>query len=67
MKERRTISSRLLSMQEAAVYLNIPLNTLYKMVSQGKVPVVKINRLNRFDQVLLDDWIKKNTRMPMYS
>jgi excisionase family DNA binding protein len=66
MKDRRTITPRLFTMQEAAVYLKIPLNTLYKMVSQGKVPVVKINRLNRFDQRLLDDWIKKNTRMPIY-
>jgi excisionase family DNA binding protein len=66
MKDRRTMTPRLLTMQEAAIYLNIPLNTLYKMVSHGKVPLVKINRLNRFDQSLLDEWIKKNTRMPIY-
>lgn len=53
-------------MEQAAGYLNIPLNTLYKMVSHGKVPVVKINRLNRFDKGLLDEWIKENTKMPMY-
>ncbi len=65
MNERRNITSRLLTMDEAVVYLKIPKDTLYKMVSQAKVPVVKINRLNRFDQALLDAWIKKKTIMPI--
>ena len=63
MKERRTISSRLLTMEEAGVYLKIPLDTLYKMVSQGRIPVVKLNRHNRFDPVMLEEWIKKNTKV----
>jgi len=67
MNERRNIIPRLLTMDEAVVYLKIPKDTLYKMVSQAKVPVVKINRLNRFDQGLLDEWIKKNTKMPIIS
>jgi excisionase family DNA binding protein len=65
-QERRKHNSRLLTMEQAAIYLNMPLNTLYKMVSQEKVPVVKINRHNRFDQGMLDKWIKENTKMPMY-
>jgi excisionase family DNA binding protein len=66
MKEQRTITPRLLTMDEAVVYLKIPLDTLYKMVSQGRIPVVKLNRHNRFDPVMLEEWIKKNTRMPIY-
>lgn len=66
MKERRKIPPPLLTMDEAVVYLNIPKDTLYKMVSQGRIPVVKITSSNRFDQVLLDEWIKKNTRIPIY-
>ncbi len=53
-------------MDEAVVYLKIPKDTLYKMVSQGRIPVVKITNSNRFDQALLDAWIKKNTKMPIY-
>ena len=53
-------------MDEAVVYLKIPKDTLYKMVSQGRIPVVKITSSNRFDQVLLDEWIKEKTKMPMY-
>lgn len=66
MKERRKISSRLLTMEEAVVYLKIPLDTLYKMVSQRRIPVVKLNRHNRFDPVMLEEWIKEKTKMPMY-
>ena len=52
-------------MDEAVVYLKIPKNTLYKLVSQGRIPVSKITGSNRFDQDLLDAWIKKNTIMPI--
>ena len=65
MKERRKISPPLLTMDEAVVYLKIPKDTLYKMVSQGRIPVVKITSSNRFDPVMLEAWIKKNTRMPI--
>lgn len=66
MKERRQLSSRLLTMKEAAVYLKIPLNTLYKMVGLRKIPFVKLNRLVHFDKDLLDQWIKERTQMPIY-
>jgi excisionase family DNA binding protein len=65
MNERRKITSRFLTMDEAVVYLKIPKNTLYKLVSQDRIPVSKITGSNRFDQALLDAWIKKNTRMPI--
>jgi excisionase family DNA binding protein len=52
-------------MDEAVVYLKIPKDTLYKMVSQRRIPVAKLNRHNRFDQALLDAWIKKKTIMPI--
>lgn len=65
MKERRTLSSRLLTMKQAVVYLNIPLDTLYKMVSQGRIPVVKVTRNNMFDPVMLDKWIKEHTKLPI--
>ena len=53
-------------MDEAVAYLKIPKGTLYKMVCQGRVPVVKITSSNRFDQALLDAWIKKSTIMPIH-
>lgn len=58
------ISRRLLSVQEAAQYTGLSPHTLYAMVSQRRIPFVKMGRLVKFDQRLLDAWIKQNTVMP---
>ena len=57
--------SRLLTVDEAAVRLGISVHTVYKMVSEGRIPHTKIGRLVRFDPVVLDQWIKQQTVMPM--
>ena len=54
-------------MGQAAEYLNIPKNTLYKMVSRGEIHVIKITRSNRFCPDLLDKLIKEKTKMPINS
>jgi excisionase family DNA binding protein len=56
---------RLITIQEAGEYTGLSLPTLYTMVSQKKVPYVKMGRLVKFDVELLDKWIKLNTVMPM--
>ena len=56
---------RLMSIQEAAVYTGLAVPTLYTMVSQRRIPYVKVGRLTKFRVDLLDDWIKQNTVMPM--
>lgn len=58
------ISRRLLSVQEAAEYIGLSIHTVYTMVSQRRIPFVKVGRLTKFDVKLLDDWISKNTVMP---
>ena len=65
MKERRNITSPVLTMDEASRYLKIPKETLYKLVSQRRIPVSKYMRHNRFRQADLDAWVKKNTLMPI--
>lgn len=57
--------NRLLSVREAALYLNVSPYTLYAMVSQRRVPYVKVGRLTKFDKGELDKWIKQNSVMPM--
>lgn len=59
--------SRLISIQEAATYIGLSPHTLYTMVSQRRIPFVKVGRLVKFDVGLLDAWIKQNTVMPMPS
>jgi excisionase family DNA binding protein len=56
---------RLLNMDQARQYIGVAKDTLYTMVSQRRVPYVKVGRLTKFDPQLLDDWIKQNTVMPM--
>ena len=56
---------RLVSIQEAAAYTDLSVHTLYTMVSQRRIPYVKVGRLTKFDIALLDQWIKQNTMMPM--
>lgn len=61
------IKHRLVDIKEAATYTSLSVHTLYTMVSQRRIPYVKVGRLVKFDLGLLDAWIKQNTVMPMPS
>ncbi len=56
---------RLIPIKETAEYTGLSVHTLYTMVSQRRIPFVKVGRLVKFDVGLLDAWIKENTVMPM--
>ncbi|MEO7861382.1 MAG: helix-turn-helix domain-containing protein [Nitrospirales bacterium] len=55
--ERTRITRRLLDIQEVATYTGLSVHTLYTMVSQRRIPFVKLGRLTKFDRVELDKWI----------
>jgi excisionase family DNA binding protein len=59
------IRRRLLNISEVAEFTGLSVHTLYTMVSQRRIPFVKVGRLTKFDLRLLDEWIAKNTVMPM--
>ncbi len=59
------MTKRLLNIQEVAQYTGLSVHTLYTMVSQRRIPYIKVGRLTKFDVGLLDAWIKQNTVMPM--
>ncbi len=61
----RPIERRLLTIQEVANYTGLSVHTLYTMVSQRRIPFVKVGRLTKFDLRLLDDWLRQHTVMPM--
>ena len=65
MQPREPLPLRLITIQEAAAYTGLSPHTLYTMVSQRRIPFVKVGRLVKFDVGLLDAWIKQNTVMPM--
>ena len=56
---------RLLTIQEVSERTGLAVHTLSKMVSQRRVPYVKLGGALRFDPEKLDQWIKQNTVMLM--
>jgi excisionase family DNA binding protein len=56
---------RLLDIKEASAYIGLSVHTLYTMVSQRRIPFVRVGRLVKFDVDLLEKWIKQNTVMSM--
>ena len=65
MRKAEPVKSRLVNVQEVAEYTGLSVHTLYTMVSQRRIPYVKVGRLTKFDIGLLEQWIKQNTVMPM--
>lgn len=61
------VRPRLVSIQDCSVYMGLSVHTLYTMVSQRRIPFVKVGRLVKFDLALLDAWIVKRTVMPIAS
>ena len=48
----------LLTYQQAADYLQMPLPTLYSLVCRRKIPCIKLTgRMVRFDPVRLQEWL----------
>jgi excisionase family DNA binding protein len=51
------IIPRLLDVNEVAIYTGLSRHTVYTMVSQRRIPFVKLGRLTKFDRYELDRWI----------
>jgi excisionase family DNA binding protein len=51
------MTRRLLNIKEVANYTGLSPHTLYTMVSQRRIPYVKLGRLTKFDRYELDRWI----------
>jgi excisionase family DNA binding protein len=64
-KQAEPIKRRLLNIHEVAEYTGLSVHTLYGMCSQRRIPFTKAGRLTKFDLRLLDEWIAKNTFMPL--
>ncbi len=55
---------RLISVQAAAVYTGLSVHTVYTMVSQRRIPYVKVGRLTKFDLQAIDTWISQHSVKP---
>ncbi len=50
----------LLTTEEVARYLRVDKYTIYRLVSQQKIPAFKIGIQWRFKKSLLERWLRKN-------
>lgn len=61
MRSNSQVGKRLLNVQEAARYLGLQVDTVYKKARLAELPSVKVGRALRFDVVALDRYIEKHT------
>jgi len=55
------IGRRLLNVREAAQYLDLEVDTIYKKSRLREVPCVKVGRALKFDVAALDRFIEQHT------
>ena len=49
----------LMTLQEVAQYLRLSIQTLYKMVEQGRIPALKAGAQWRFRRDEVDEWMRR--------
>ena len=54
-----------MDINETSLYIRLKVDTIYRMVSQRRIPFVKVGRRTMFNVRLLDDWLAENTVMPL--
>jgi excisionase family DNA binding protein len=52
-----------LTADQVARYLKVDKFTVYRLVSQKKIPAFKVGSQWRFKKRLLEDWLKKNSNL----
>jgi excisionase family DNA binding protein len=52
-----SIVPRLMSIEQVSQYVDLSVHTVYRMVSQRRIPFVKLGRLVKFDHYEIDKWI----------
>ena len=58
------MSDRVMTLQQAAEFLQIDVDTLRVLVRQGKVPGAKVGRQWRLEEGLLREWLRKRSLEP---
>ncbi len=47
----------ILTIEEVAAYLRIPVSSVYKLAQEGKIPAQKVGRHWRFHRLTLEKWV----------
>lgn len=59
-----SVPRRLMDITEVSLYIGLQVDTIYRMVSQRRIPFLKVGRRTMFDVQLLDDWLEQHTVLP---
>lgn len=57
------MKTTLLTIQETAEFLRLPVNSLYKYTSQRKIPYLKFGKRILFDRNKLDEWLEQHSKV----
>jgi len=63
-KAECTLPRRLVTVEDVATYTGLSISTVYTMVSQRRIPYVKVGRLTKFDVCAIDQWISQHSVKP---
>ena len=61
MRSNEIVGKRLLNVEEAAQYLGLQVDTIYKKSRLRELPSVKVGRSLRFDVVALNAYVEQHT------
>ena len=61
MRSNEIVGKRLLNVREAAQYLGLQADTVYKKARLRELPSVKVGRALRFDVVALSRYVEQHT------
>ena len=61
MRSNEIVGKRLLNVQEAAEYLGLEIDTVYKKSRLRELPSVKVGRALRFDVIALSAYVEQHT------
>jgi len=62
MRLNESVGKRLLNVREAAQYLGLEVDTVYKKARLRELPFVKVGRALRFDVKALERFIEQNAK-----
>ena len=57
--EGANVASTMMTLAEAAKYVKLHRNTVYKLAKAGRLPAMKLGHQWRFDQAALDIWVSE--------
>ncbi|HEU0050321.1 MAG: helix-turn-helix domain-containing protein [Deltaproteobacteria bacterium] len=57
------MQEKLLTAEQVASYLKIDKFTVYRLVTQKKIPAFKVGNQWRFKKKMIDAWLMKNSNM----